>query len=254
MLFVVYTGFDLIAVALAVGATALVRRRRPVTGAFAFVVAAFTKLWPVVLLPSVLVRGTKRAFATGIATGVAGLGLWTAWGGRGAIGQVVSYRGAKGWEFESLPGSLLRLFTRDPLRFSKGSWRVGDPSRIFAIAIAAVLVAVVASIWWLAAQRPALPEGCAETAVVTSLLVFGTLLSPQFLIWLLPFVAIAAAAGVKKLEAWAAAAALLTLVALILWDPFHPEMLAREIVVLCRNLALVGLLVVACAEVRHSRV
>ena len=195
MLFVVYTGFDLVGVALAVSAAALVQRRRAVAGGLGFVVAAFTKLWPVALLPMLLVRKQARAFVTAVAAGVAGLLAWTVWGGTGAIGEVLTYRGARGWEWESLAGSILRIATGDRLRIESGAARVGDPPRVFGVLLTVVLVGLVAEIWWLAAQRPNLAAGVAETAVITSLLVIGTLLSLQFVIWPLPFVAIAAASG-----------------------------------------------------------
>ena len=121
-------------------------------------------------------------------------------------------------EYESVPGSLFRLATGDTLRFESGSWRVGVPPKAFGWLISGVLILVVVGIWWLAFQRPNLPDGVAETAAVTALLVFGTLLSPQFVIWPLPFVAIAAGAGVERLERWAGAAAVLTLVDWI-WFP-----------------------------------
>ena len=251
MLFIAYVGFDLVGVALAVSAAACVRRKRPVAGAVGFIVGAFTKLWPVVLLPVLLVRRQARAFGTGVAVGVAGLAAWTVWGGTAAIGQVLTYRAARGWEYESLPGSVLRLVGGDALRFSRGSWRVGDPPRLLTASITVVLIGVVGGIWWLAMRRPALPEGMAETAAVTSLLVFGTLLSPQFLIWPLPFVAIGAASGATRLERWAGAAAVLTLLDWILFDPHHPGLVLSETVILGRNVALVGLLVVALIEVRR---
>jgi hypothetical protein len=250
MLFVVYTGFDLVGVVLAVGGAALVRRRHPYAGAAGFVVGAFTKLWPVVLLPSLLVRKQTRAFAAGTALGLVGLASWTVWGGTGAIGQVLTYRGARGWEYESLPGSLLRLVTGDALRFESGSWRVGAPSRAIGGGITVLLVVVVAGIWLVASRRPEIPEGVAETAVVTALLAFGTLLSPQFMIWPLPFVAVAAGAGFERLERWAAAAATLTLLDWIFFNPRHPGLLRNELVILGRNAALVGLLVAAIMALR----
>jgi hypothetical protein len=249
MLFVVYSGFDLVSVALAVAAATLMRYRRPVAGGLGYVAGAFTKLWPVVLLPGLLVARQFRAFAIAAAAGVAGLAAWTAWGGTGAVGQVVSYRGARGWEFESIPGSLLRLVTRHGLRFEAGSWRVGAPPRALALLFALALIAMVTGIWWLAAQRPQLP-GVAETAAITAVLVCGTLLSPQFAIWVMPFAAIAAAAGVQRIERWALAVGLLTLVDCVAFDPGRPGLLRTELVVLGRNVVLLGLLIVAVAELR----
>ncbi len=249
MLFVVYTGFDLVAVAIAVAGAALVRGRRPLAGASGFVVGAFTKIWPVALLPSLLVRRKVRAFTTAAAVGAAGLAAWALWGGADAIGQVLTYRGARGWEYESVPGSALRLLSGDALHLEAGSWRVGAPPRFVSTALVVVLLGVVAAIWWTAVRRPP-PDGLAEAAAVAALLALGTLLSPQFVIWPLPFVAIAAAAGERRAEAWASAASVLTLVDWVLFDPHHPAAAAGELVIVGRNVALVGLLVVAIQGLR----
>jgi hypothetical protein len=249
MLFVVYTGFDLVGVALAVGAAVLVKKNHAFGGGFAFVVGAFMKVWPVVLLPTLLIRRQLRAFVAAVVLGVAGLVAWTAWGGAGAISQVLTYRGARGWEYESLPGSVLRLASGDALHFESGSWRIGAPPRMFTVGISVALVLVVAGVWWMAFRGSDVPEGVAETAVITALLVLGTLLSPQFVMWPLPFAAIAAAAGVRQLERWAGAAAVLTLIDWIWFDPHHPGLLRNEIVILARDAALVGLLLVAIWEV-----
>ncbi len=63
MLYIVYVGFDLVVVALAVCGAALMHRSRHVVGALAIVVGAFVKVWPVVLLPGLLVRRQFRASA-----------------------------------------------------------------------------------------------------------------------------------------------------------------------------------------------
>jgi hypothetical protein len=254
MLFVVYTGFDLVAVAIAVSAAALVRRRHPEAGAIGFVLGAFTKIWPAALVPGLVVARRGRALAVAVIAGAAGLAAWFAWGGTGALGQVLTFKGAHGWEYESLPGSLLRLFTGDPLRIEQGSWRVGSPPNGFGTILTLFLVAAIVAVWWLASQRQHhLPEGLAETAAVVALLVFGTLLSPQFLIWPLPFVAIAAANGARRIEAWAGTASALTLLGWIWFDPYRPALGRSEIAILGRNVALVGLLVVAVMEIRKVR-
>ena len=252
MLFVVYSGFDLVAVALAVGGATLVRLRYPTSGALAFVTGAFVKLWPLVLLPSVLVRRQTRALATALAAGAVGLVGWALWGGPSAVGQVVTYRGARGWEYESLPGSMLRLVSGQALHFESGSWRVGAPPKVAGAFLALVAVTAIAAIWRCAWRRARVPDGVAETAAITALLTFGTLLSPQFVIWLLPFVAMAAAGGAPKLERWAGAALLLTLLDWIIFSPAHPGFVGGELVILARNGALVGLFIVSVVALRTA--
>jgi hypothetical protein len=253
MLFVVYTTYDLVGVALAVVGASLIRRRQPLVGAMGFVVGAFTKVWPVVLLPSLLVRRQTRAFVASVACGVAGRALWTAWGGRDAIGQVLTYRGARGWQYESVPGSILRLATGDAVRFERGAWRVGSPAHALSLVVAIVLAGAIVAVWLLTARCSDLPDGLAEVAAITSVLVFSTLMSAQFLIWPLPFVAITADRGIRTLERWAGAVALLTLLDWIWYDPLRPASGRLELAIVGRNAALVALLVVAVVELRrHS--
>src|SRR4029077_10984807 len=63
----------------------------------------------------------------------------------------------------------------------------------------------VAGIWWLVRRRPSAPvhvvDGVAPVAAVSALLVGATVLSPQYVSWLLPFAAIAAAGG-DRLIGW----------------------------------------------------
>src|SRR6202011_2431690 len=67
-----YLRLDLLSVALAVAALALLRRRRPGWGGIVLAVAVFSKLWPILLVPSLVVRRSWRALATfAVATGAA---------------------------------------------------------------------------------------------------------------------------------------------------------------------------------------
>jgi len=251
MLFVVYTSYDLVAVAFAVVGAALVRRQQPFGGAFAFLLGAFTKIWPVVLLLSLFARRQLRALGVAVGAGLAGIAAWSAWGGSRAIGEVLTYRGARGWQYESLPGSILRLVTGDRLRFESGAWRVGAPAHVFTIAASVLLIGALAAIWLWARREPAGLEGVPEAAAIIAVLVFGTLLSAQYLIWPLPFVAIAASRGARSLERWAGAVSALTLLDWIWYDPLRPAAGRLELAIAGRNVALVGLLVVAVLELRQ---
>ena len=251
MLFVVYTGFDLVGVALAVSAAALVQRRHAVAGGLGFVVAAFTKLWPVALLPI-----APRSEA--------GNGVRDGGGGRRHRPRGVDRVGRHGRDRRSAhlprrarlgvgePGRIAaadrhrRPATHRKWRRARSAPHLGCSASLLTV----VLVGLVAEIWWLAAQRPNLAAGVAETAVITSLLVIGTLLSLQFVIWPLPFAAIAAASGAPRLERWAGAAALLTFADWTFFFNPAQTVVGSQIVILARNLALVGLLVAAILEIR----
>jgi hypothetical protein len=248
---ILYARFDLVAIAFAVAGAYLVKRGHPTAGGFTWVVAAFVKLWPAVLLPSLVVRRHTRALFTSIAIAVGGGLAWIAIGGFGAPRQVLTYRDARGWEFESLPGSLLRLATRHELRLESGAWRLGAPPAAIGILLGLATIAGVVAVWVYAARHGAV-EGVAEVAAIAMVLVEGTLLSPQFVGWLLPFVAVAAAAGAARIERWTGAVFALTFLAWGFFDVDHAGKLTTEIATVARNAALVGLLVVAVQTLRRS--
>lgn len=251
MLFDAYLVYDLVVIAVAVVGAALIRRRRATAGALALVVGAFMKVWPGALLPLVAARGRVRSAIIGVAAALAGLFAWVAWSGRDGPGQVLTYRSAHGWEFESVPGSLLRFVTHDKLFFESGAWRVGEAPGMATLLPLVIAAAVI--VWvYLSAARLAVPDGVAETAVVAALLVGATLLSSHFVAWLLPWAAIAGSWGVRSIERCAGAVAVLTF---LTWLAFngHPSDGRVELLLLTRNAALVGLLVAALRNVWAAR-
>ena len=192
-----YLRLDLLSVALAVAGLALVRHRRPALGGTALALACFAKVWPVLLVPSLLIRRSWRAVAACVGVGVAGLAAWIAWAGPNGLIQVLSMRGATGWEIESTVGGVVRTLSHDPIHLQRGAWRVGlAPSWAFTLLGVLCAVAVVA-VWVLAARRrphgALVLDGYAALGAVSAFLLCSPLLSPQFIIWLLPFAAIVAA-------------------------------------------------------------
>ena len=195
----IYLRLDLLSVFLAVLGIALVRRRHQYRGGAVLAIACFAKLWPVVLVPVLIVRRAWRALAAFVVVGVAGTAAWVAWGGIDGPKQVLTFRGAKGWEFESTVGALVRSVGGATPHIERGAWRVGDVTTLVSGVLAVALFAGVAMAWVLASRaKPrgtAVLDGLAPMAAITVFLVFSPLLSPQFLLWLLPFAAIAAAQG-----------------------------------------------------------
>jgi Glycosyltransferase family 87 len=195
----IYLRLDLLSVFLAVLGIALVRRRHQYGGGAALAIACFAKLWPVVLVPVLIVRRAWRALAAFVVVGAAGTAAWVAWGGIDGPRQVLTFRGAKGWEFESTVGALVRSVGGATPHIERGAWRVGEVPAVVNGVLAVALLAGVAMAWVLASRaKPrgtAVLDGLAPMAAITVFLVFSPLLSPQFLLWLLPFAAIAAAHG-----------------------------------------------------------
>lgn len=195
----IYLRLDLLSVFLAVLGIALVRRRHQYAGGATLAVACFAKLWPVVLLPVLIVRRAWRALGAFVTVGAAGTLAWVAWGGVDGPVEVLTFRGAKGWEFESTVGALVRTIGGVTPHIEQGAFRVGEMTAIVSAALMLALVAGVAAAWILAARaKPRATDvldGLAPMAAVTAFLVFSPLLSPQFFLWLLPFAAIAAVHG-----------------------------------------------------------
>ena len=194
-----YLRLDLLSVFLAVLGIAFVRRRHPYAGGATLAIACFAKLWPVVLVPVLIVRRAWRALGAFVAVGVVGTAAWVAWGGIDGPVEVLTFRGAKGWEFESTVGALVRSLGGVTPRIEQGAFRVGETTTLVSGALTLALIAGLTAAWMLAARaKPrgtGVVDGLAPMAAVTTFLVFSPLLSPQFFLWLLPFAAIAAVHG-----------------------------------------------------------
>jgi hypothetical protein len=123
--------------------------------------------------------------------------------------------------------------------------------------VQSVLQAVAVIALWVAfARGPATPERLVRysAACVVTFVALGKVLSPQFLIWLIPLVPLVAGRRGRVASAVLALALVLTQ----LWFPFHYWDLALRLderasyLVLARDLALVALAVVLVTPLRGS--
>jgi hypothetical protein len=248
-----YLRLDLLSVALAVGGLALVRRRRPALGGATLALACFAKVWPVLVAPSLVVRRSWRAVTAFCAVGVVGTAAWVGWVGTKGIEQVLSMRGAVGWEVESTAGAILRIWNTQKIRINRGAWRFGTVPHWVNLTLTGAVVLTVLGVWLLASRvRPhgaAVLDGVAPIAAVSAFMVFLPLLSPQFLIWIVPFAAIVAVRGDKLVGGLTLAVVALSVLDLnLIWELVHTnEWLPQEVVIL-RNLLLVVLLLVCLAR------
>ncbi|HEX8080822.1 MAG TPA: glycosyltransferase family 87 protein [Jatrophihabitans sp.] len=194
-----YFRFDLVPAVLAGGAVLVAIRRPAVAGALTAFGAAL-KLWPVVMLPTFLIRrGDRRQvlagfFGTAILIGGAAVAL-------GGIERTLSplrWQSARGLQIESIAATPLMLARMmDPV----GTWEVRlsqykafeifGPGVHLASQLTSVLTVLggllLVTLWWRAHSAPA-PS--AETLgwifLATTLIVTVTnkTLSPQYLLWL----------------------------------------------------------------------
>jgi hypothetical protein len=252
-----YLRLDLLSVALAVGGLALVRKRRADLGGIVLGVACFAKVWPLVLAPALVARRAWRALAAFAVVVVAGTAAWVGFGGVDGLVQVFMFRGAKGWQVESSVGAVLHLARGGGITVEEGAARIGDVPDWAKLALLLVLVAVVTSIALLArrvrADDERVHDGLVPLAMVTAVLLAATILSPQYVAWLLPFAAIAGArrerivAGLVFVTATLSTLGLNLVKELNVGEPFPMG------VVVLRNALLLALLVVAVVRIAHAR-
>ncbi|MFL5961300.1 MAG: glycosyltransferase 87 family protein [Gaiellaceae bacterium] len=240
--------FDLWPALLTVSALAalLLERHRLGWGLLGAAVAA--KLWPLVIVPLALVwsyrAGRLRAALAGLAVVtavfapfalIAPHGLWDS----------VRGQASRPLQIESLGASLFTAFGHPNVISSHGSQNVAGHDGVAAL-FALLQVAVLVALWVAFARGPATGDRLTRYAAasVCAFIAFGKVLSPQFLLWLIPLVPLVR--GRRGL----AATGLLTS-AFVLTQVWFPRRYWDYVyafdnagIVLARNLVLVALLLV----------
>jgi hypothetical protein len=264
----VRTHFDLAPVALTLTALLLLCRERPRAGLAVLGLGVMTKGFPLVVAPVALAwlagRGrTREAWqaAAALLTVVAVLGgAALAASPDGAL-DAVRYHLDRPVQVESTPA--LGVIALDGVGLGEAlavkshrSDGLVHPADGFVIgALAALMAGLLALLALLASKRPA-PRDLvlASLAAVTAFAVLGKVLSPQFVIWVLPMGALAVAWRMHALAAAVAAAAILTQIE---FPARYFELVAREpfplAVVALRNAALAAALVLAVRALQPRR-
>lgn len=165
-------------------------------GAFALftVTGAMIKLWPALLIAGAIGVRKFRFAAAATAIGAAAGALWLAISGVAAIEQITSLRGVTGWHLESIPGSLVALFGSDSPRLEADAFRIGQLNDAAVLAGRVAAIAVIGAAAGLAARSRRQPSerlALVMLVSVAALIITAPLLSPQFLLWLTPWAAIA---------------------------------------------------------------
>ena len=263
---VTFTRFDFWPAALTALALALLARRRHRSGGAALAVATAAKIYPVVLLPLALGlawrqggRSKVRELLVVYAIVLAGIVLPFAVLGLGGVGHSLLEQLRRPLQVESLSSSVLLAagqlgFYEPTVITSYGSQNL-DGNLPAALALLAALGGLLALGWiWLAfARGPAAPADllAAAAAAVLAFVVLGKVLSPQYLIWLVPLVPLVRGARGVAASALLGAAMVLTQ----LWFPSrYWELVAFDALpswlLLARDLTLLALLALLLWPVR----
>ncbi|MCX6401164.1 MAG: glycosyltransferase 87 family protein [Propionibacteriales bacterium] len=281
-----YARFDLlpgVLIGLALLALVDAPRRAAVLGAL----ATGAKYWPALVLPTLAAPRSSRlrVLAAGAVTGAALVVVSLVLGGWDRIMSPLDYQGDRGLQIESVAATPAMVrWAAGPgdhdVFFSKAlAWEIDGPGvsaliTVSTVATAGLLLAMVA-LWVLAWRRlgdvrDSLPATIWLTlAAVSAFVVGGKVLSPQYLIWLLP----AACAGLallddpaeqRRLRRWTAVLLVAAVITHVVFPHGYHELIdhttwsgAVVALLLVRNLLLVGLcgyaLVSATRLVRRPR-
>ena len=253
------TRIDVIPAALTAAFVALLTRvrPRPVPAALAWIGAVGVKLWPlplgVFLLDALRGRGRVAGLIAAAAGGGALVAGWFAVGGLAGFRDVLTYRGATGWQMESVVGAAVRLASGATVVSIQGADRLGTATPLVTVSLLVAGTAGSLLAAHAAARRGLLGTGW--LAAVLMLLVTSTLLSPQFLVWTVPAVAIAFWESVAAALAAStvAFACVLTLVEYDFYKPLRAGSVALEATVVARNAILLLALVLAIGAIVAER-
>lgn len=262
--------FDLWPVALTLAALALLVAGRLRLGLGTLGLATAAKLYPAVLAPIAVAhvwrtRGRREALvAAGVFLGVfTAIVLPFAVVSPGGVWDGFWQQAGRPLQIESLGAGFLlaahHLFGLEvTMESSHGSQNMaGGGADVLAVISTLLQAAALVAIWiWYArgpATRDRLLTACAAAAC--AFVAFGKVLSPQFLIWLVPLVPLVR--GRRGLIASGLLAAALVLTQL--WFPYRYWELALELdtaaswLVLLRDITLVGLTLLLALGVRPAR-
>ena len=266
---VMLSRFDLWPAALAVGGIAALVYGRFRLGHLLLGLGAAAKFYPGVLLPLAVAytwktRGRREALAClALAIGVFALVFLPFVAlAPGGVWHSVSVQLGRPLQVESL-GAAFLLVAHNLFGFglagetSHGSQNLaGGAAHVLGVVSTLVQAGVLVWIWWSFARGQATGRTLVRSsaAAVCAFVAFGKVLSPQFLIWLIPVVPLVR----SRRGLWASALLLAALLLTQFWFPFRYFRLALDFetglswVLLARDLALVSLAVLL-AWPSHTR-
>jgi uncharacterized membrane protein len=237
------------------------RERRPGWAGVALGVAVLLKLWPLVLVPALLLRGDwRRWLAAASATLAAGLAVEALLRGPASLLTPVSWQRDRGVQIESLwaTGPLIARRGEDPSTVWEFAYRAfqlqGSGSAV--PTVVALLVMSAAALAVLTTTSRVDAVGLAQTratgaALLTVLVVAtNTVFSPQYLMWVLPLVGLVVARSRAGSVVLAGTSLVVAALTQVIWPWGYESLLALDTGVLAvltvRNglvIVLAGLLV-----------
>jgi Glycosyltransferase family 87 len=273
----VRTHFDLAPVALLLGALLVLVGGRARTGMAVLGLAAMTKGFPLVAAPVALAwlatRVDRRTLVQSAAALLAALALPAAAAvatSPAGAWDAVTYHLDRPVQVESLPASGVLLLDElgageaESVQSHRSDGLEHPAAGALAAAGVAALLGVLALLTALAGRTPPSPEAAspgdgrrlvlASLTAAAAFAALGKVLSPQYMLWLVPLGALAFAWRLHALAAATAAAAVLTQIE---FPARYFDLVGREpfpvAVIAVRNLVLLAVLVLALCALRSAR-
>jgi len=248
--------FDLVPAALTIIGLLLVSNGRHRLGGLALGAAIAVKLYPAVVLPLAVTYVARRVgYRAGAVTGALALAVvavayapFVFLAARG-VHYSLSVQLSRSLEIESLGGALFVATHRAfgiPLS-KQGHYYdfPGHSAQIIGFVSVGIGISIIAALWIAHARVPASRASLVRyaAATVAAYIAFGKVLSPQYLLWLVPLVPLVAGRRGRVATGLLGLACLLTAVAYPRqWDPALLVNLAAAplVIIVIRDLLLVG--------------
>ena len=246
---------DLVSVFLAVAGIALALRGREALGGVTLAVAVLTKVWPAAVVPALFVAGRRRAVAVACVGAALGFAAWLLYAGVGGPSQVLTFRGAKGWEVESVVGVMVWIALGRTTTVEQGAPRVGTAPTWARLALGAALLFGLVALWRKARWWQGKVEGVPATVAVSLVIACSPLFSLGYVTWLLPWSAIAGDEREHRAFVWACgtAVALTGVMALVYTGAGPVSQPVLPTLILTRNVACLAIIVAWFKGARERR-
>lgn len=252
-----YTRYDMV-VSCAVAIAIAWSGRRPRIAAVLLSLAIALKLWPLILLPLLMLRarpGERRgvllaACVPWIAFELVGALLW----GARSVTAPWLWQQERGLQIESIAAGPLRILhsSANPVEFRFNAWETASPPWVLAslALIGLLLVALVVVESGRRLMSPHLTEHRADAIFATTsvlviglLIVSGKVLSPQYLLWLIAPIAAVSAHRTRQDRWLLALVATTCMITTLVYPILYSQLIAGEAlpwaVLQLRNLLLV---------------
>jgi hypothetical protein len=232
--------------------------RRSRGGAGAIVAGFATKIWPIIFVVPLALRRRWRDVATAVGGCCAVVLGWIAWSPTG-FSRFLAFRTADSMEPESLPGGFALLVRHNPIGFQSGTFVLLHEGGARTQQVLYVALFAVGAICYRRARGPSPDLVALCGALTVASMLCSWILSPQYLVWPAPFVAVLAARGHRRIAWWYGGATTLTFLYLCRFKAWyevpgatHTTAVAGASIV-ARNVLLVVLLVELIFAIRgHS--